>query len=107
VIEEQIGFDARTIAPTMTDTEADTVLAWLAEGARVSVPFDAPLFSDNTPYGSSLRRQADGRYVLETDFKEWQVIREEEPMQLSRVTLTELDLRARLRGAPFAQCRRQ
>ncbi|MBN8614318.1 MAG: hypothetical protein J0L92_27205 [Deltaproteobacteria bacterium] len=91
----------------MTDPEAGTVLAWLAEGATVNVPFDAPLFSDNTPYGSSLRRQADGRYVLETRFKEWQVIREDEPMQLSTVTLTEIDLRARLRDAAFAECRRQ
>jgi len=95
-----------TIAATMTDDEADSVLAWLAEGASVSVPFDAPLFSDNYPYGSSLRRQGDGRYVLETRFKEAQV-RGEEPMQLTTVTLDEVDVRARLRGVALVQCSRQ
>lgn len=91
----------------MTDAEADTVLVWLAEGARVSVPFDAPLFTDNTPYGSTLHREADGRYVLETRFKEWQTMREDEPMQLTRQTLDEAAVRAKLRGASFGACSRQ
>lgn len=91
----------------MTDAEASQLLAWLAEGAAVSVPFDAPLFSDNDSYGSALRRQGDGRYVLETHFKERPVGRGEEPMQLTSVTLDEMDVRARLRGVPLAQCFRR
>lgn len=91
----------------MTDSEADTVLAWLTHGGRVSVPFDAPLFSDNTPCGSTLRREADGHYVLETRFKEWQTMREDEPMQLTRQTLDEAAARAKLRGAAFGACSRQ
>jgi hypothetical protein len=67
----------------MTQDEVDTVLAWLAEGRVVRVPINAPLFSDNHPLSSSVRREASGRYVLETLFKEQQTIREEEPVQLS------------------------
>ncbi|MDP3278671.1 MAG: hypothetical protein Q8Q09_26005 [Deltaproteobacteria bacterium] len=91
----------------MTEQEADSVLAWLAEGASLSVPFEAPLFPDNFAYGNSLRRQTDGRYVLETRFKEMQVIREDEPMQLSRAILNETDLRERLRDVHFSQCIRK
>jgi len=91
----------------MTDDEADTVLGWLAAGARVTVPFDAPLFTDNTPYGSTLRREAHDRYVLATRFKEWQTIGEEEPMQLTEQKLDEMAVRDRLRGAAFVACSRQ
>lgn len=85
----------------MTSPEIDQVLAWLSAGLRVSVPFDAPLFSDNDAYGSTLRREADGTYVLETRFKERQVIREEEPMQLTCQILDEAELRARLERVAF------
>lgn len=65
-----------------------------------------PLFSDNDSYGSTLRREADGTYVLETRFKERQVLREEEPMQVTRQILDEAELRARPERVAFDLCTR-
>ncbi|MBL8683541.1 MAG: hypothetical protein JNK05_30505 [Myxococcales bacterium] len=73
----------------------------------MSVPFDAPLFSDNFSYGSTLRLEADGRYVLETRFKEPQVRTEDEPMQITREILDEAELRARLERVAFDLCTRR